>query len=509
MQEDNNKRIAKNTLLLYVRMLCTMVVSLYTSRIILQTLGVEDFGIYNVVGGIVAMFSLFSGSLSSSISRFLTFELGKGNISQLQKVFSTAINIQVAISLLILILSEIIGVWFLNHKMVIPAERLTAANWVLQCSILTFIVNLISIPYNALIIAHERMQFFAYISILEVVLKLSVVFLLMYIDSYDKLVIYGILLLLVALIVRLTYTVYSKHHFEESTYQQIFDKSLWKEMMKFAGWNTIGVASAVFKDQGVNIVLNLFCGPAVNAARAISVQVNTAIGAFIANFMTALNPQITKSYAIGDFSYMRTLVQQGARFSFYLLLFLSIPVLIETETILSLWLHTVPDYTIHFVRLILILALCESLSGTLITAMLATGRIRNYQIIVGGLQMMNFPLSYIALRMGGKPEVTMIIAIVISIVNLFVRIFFLKKMIGLSTEYYLTKVVGNICLVSAGSLICPMLAFYGLESSIWRFLLVCIISVPSTLLIIYFIGCSTVERAWIHAQINLVKQRFK
>lgn len=509
MQENNNKRIAKNTLLLYVRMLFTMLVSLYTSRIILQILGVEDFGIYNVVGGIVAMFSLFSGSLSSSISRFLTFELGKGNMPRLKKVFSTAINIQLFISLLILVLSEIIGVWFLNEKMAIPEERLTAANWVLQCSILTFIINLISIPYNALIIAHERMQFFAYISILEVVLKLAVVFLLMFIGSLDKLIMYGFLLLLVALTIRFTYGVYCKQHFEESTYNYFFDKTLLKDMMKFAGWNTIGVASAVFKDQGVNIAINLFCGPAVNAARAISVQVNTAIGAFIANFMTALNPQITKSYAAGDFIYMRTLVQQGARLSFYLLLFLSIPVLIETETILSLWLHIVPNHTIHFVRLILVLALCESLSGTLITAMLATGHIRNYQIIVGGLQMMNFPLSYVALRIGYAPEVTMVIAIVISIVNLFIRILFLKKMIGLSTEYYLTKVVGNICMVSVCSLICPMLAFYGLESGIWRFLLVCFISVPSTLLVIYFIGCSSMERMWIHTKINQVKQRLR
>lgn len=485
-----------------------MVVSLYTSRIVLEVLGVDDFGLYNVIGGVVTMFSLISGSLSSSISRFLTFELGKGDKTQLQKIFSTSINIQVIISLIIFVLSEVIGVWFLNTQMTISEERLDAANWVLQCSIFTFIINLISIPYNASIIAYERMKVFAYISILEVSLKLVVVYLLM-VAPFDKLKAYACLLLCVSLLIRFIYGLYCKRNIPECKYVCIYDKTLLVSMIKFAGWNTIGVSSAVLKDQGVNIVINLFCGPAVNAARAISVQVNTAVNSFITNFMTALNPQITKSYAAKDFQYMKTLVQQGTRLSFYMLLLLSIPILIETETILSLWLTIVPEHTVLFVRLILILAMCESLSGTLITAMLATGDIRNYQIVVGGLQLLNFPLSYAALKIGLAPEYTMVIAIAISIINLFVRLLFLQNMIGLSAKYYLKSVVGNVGVVSVCSVVLPLLVFFYLNPGLIRLLIICIVAFTNTLFVVYRVGCSQAERVFIKEKIVNLKNKLR
>lgn len=504
---EGKRRIAKNTMLLYVRMLFMMIVSLYTSRIVLKVLGVDDFGLYNVVGGVVSMFSLISGSLSSSISRFLTFELGKGDAVQLRKIFSTSINIQLIISLIILVLSEVIGVWFLNTQMTIPEERLEAANWVLQCSIFTFIINLISIPYNALIIAYERMKVFAYISILEVSLKLTVVFLLM-IAPFDKLKAYACLLLGVSLMIRFIYGLYCKRNIPDCKYVRVYDKTLLGSMIKFAGWNTIGVSSAVLKDQGVNIVINLFCGPAVNAARAISVQVNTAVNSFITNFMTALNPQITKSYAAKDFQYMKNLMQQGTRLSFYMLLLLSVPILIETETILSLWLTVVPEHTILFVRLILILAMCESLSGTLITAMLATGNIRNYQIVVGGLQLLNFPLSYVALKIGLAPEFTMVIAIVISIINLFVRLLFLQKMIGLSARHYLKAVVGNVGMVSVCSVVLPLLVSFYLAPGLIRFFIICIVAVANTLFVVYRVGCSQAERVFIKEKVSDLKRKF-
>lgn len=485
-----------------------MVVSLYTSRIVLEVLGVDDFGLYNVIGGVVTMFSLISGSLASSISRFLTFELGKGDKTQLQKIFSTSINIQLIISLIIFVLSEVIGVWFLNTQMTISEERLDAANWVLQCSIFTFIINLISIPYNASIIAYERMKVFAYISILEVSLKLVVVYLLM-VAPFDKLKAYACLLLCVSLLIRFIYGLYCKRNIPECKYVCIYDKTLLVSMIKFAGWNTIGVSSAVLKDQGVNIVINLFCGPAVNAARAISVQVNTAVNSFITNFMTALNPQITKSYAAKDFQYMKTLVQQGTRLSFYMLLLLSVPILIETETILSLWLTIVPEHTVLFVRLILILAMCESLSGTLITAMLATGDIRNYQIVVGGLQLLNFPLSYAALKIGLAPEYTMIIAIAISIINLFVRLLFLQNMIGLSAKYYLKSVVGNVGVVSVCSVVLPLLVFFYLNPGLIRLLIICIVAFTNTLFVVYRVGCSQAERVFIKAKIVNLKNKLR
>lgn len=499
--------IARNTMLLYVRMLFMMLVSLYTSRVVLKVLGVEDFGLYNVVGGVVAMFSLVTGSLSSSISRFLTFWLGKGDKEQLRKIFSTAINIQLCLALLILILSEAAGVWFLNTRMTIPEGRLAAANWVFQCSVLTFLVNLVSLPYNALIIAYERMNVFAYISILEASLKLAAVFLLSAAPS-DKLVAYAGLLLGVSVVIRLVYGIYCRRNIPECRYVRIYDKALLGSMVKFAGWNTIGVASAVLKDQGVNIVINLFCGPAVNAARAISVQVNTAAGAFVSNFMTALNPQITKSYAAKDFPYMKALIHQGTRFSFYMLLLLSVPILIETETVLSLWLTVVPAHTVLFVRLILVLAMCDSLSGTLITTMLATGNIRNYQIVVGGLQLLNFPLSYLALKAGLPPESTMMIAIALSAASLFVRLLFLRRMAGLPMGHYLKAVVGNVCVVAACSFLLPLLASRCMAPGWGRLLLTCAVASASTSIAVYWIGCSRAERVVIKEKIIDIKRKF-
>ena len=410
---SNNKRIAKNTLLLYIRMLFLMVVSLYTSRVVLNALGVEDFGIYNVVGGVVAMFSMLSGSLSAAITRFITYELGTGNRENLKKIFSSAVTIQIGLAVVIILLAEAVGVWFLNVKMNIPEERIVAANWVFQFSILTFSINLISVPYNASIIAHERMSAFAYISILEALGKLVIAFLIT-VSPMDRLIFYALLMCAVALLVRLVYGYYCKKHFEECTYHFLWDKELLKRMFGFAGWNFIGASSAVLRDQGGNVVINLFCGPVVNAARGIASQVNTAVHGFVSNFMTALNPQITKSYASGNRDYMMTLIFQGARLSFYMLLVLSLPIFVNTYYILTLWLKIVPEHTASFVQLILLFGLSESISNPLITAMLATGKIRNYQLVVGGLQLMNLPVSYILLRIGLFPEIVIVVAIILS-----------------------------------------------------------------------------------------------
>lgn len=504
----NNKRIAKNTLLLYVRMLFMMAVSLYTSRVILHTLGVEDFGIYNVVGGVVAMFSVISGSLSSAISRFITYELGKGDKEKLIRIFSSSVTIQIGLGLIILVLAEAIGIWFLNAKMTIPTNRMYAANWVFQLSILTFIINLISVPYNAAIIAHERMSAFAYISILEVVAKLVIVYLLL-VSPIDKLIFYAILMAAVALIIRFVYGYYCKRHFEECTYHFIFDKKLLKKMFGFAGWNFIGAASAVLRDQGGNIVINLFCGPAVNAARGIAYQVNNAISGFVSNFMMALNPQITKSYASGDRDYMMTLIHQGARLSFYILLLLSLPVIINAHYILSLWLKIVPEHTTLFVQLVLIFAMSESISNPLITAMLATGNIRNYQIVVGGLQMMNLPISYILLRYGCIPETVLIVAICISQCCLATRLYMLRGMIGLSIREYMGKVYFNVLGVTILSAVIPGILSHYLNETFISFLVVCVISVLCTFTVIYFVGCNQKERQLISSKITAIKNKFK
>lgn len=312
----NNKRIAKNTLVLYVRMIVLMLVHLYTSRLILKVLGVDDFGIYNVVGGFVAMFSLISGSLSNAISRFITFELGKNNIVRLKEVFSSAVSVQILLALGIIFISEIIGIWFLNVKMNIPADRMIAANCVFQCSLLTFAINLISVPYNASIIAHERMTAFAYISILEVLLRLAVV-LLLFVIGFDKLIAYAILLVLVATLIRLIYGFYCTRHFEECHYNFTFNKQLVKEMTSLASWNVLGASGNILNIHGVNLLMNLFFGIKVNAARGLAVQVNSAVSQFVTSFTTAVNPQITKSYAQNDLSYTFKLVMMSSKYSFF------------------------------------------------------------------------------------------------------------------------------------------------------------------------------------------------
>ena len=506
MSSENNKRIAKNTLLLYFRMILTMLVSLYTSRVILNALGITDYGIYNVVGGVVAMFSLLSGSLSSAVTRFLTFELGKNDLKQLKKVFSISITIHIALAAIILIVAECVGVWFLNNKMNIPKERILAANWVLQFSILTFIIKIISVPYNASIIAHEHMKAFAYVSIIEVSFKLLVAFLVVWLP-FDKLIIYAFMLAIVALLIRLIYGIYCKRQFEECSYHFTYDKNLIKKMTGFAGWNFIGASSSILRNQGVNILLNLFCGPAVNAARGITMQVNSAINNFATNFMMAINPQIIKSYASREHHYMMTLIFQGARLSFYLLFFLSLPVLIETEQILTLWLKQVPEHTINFVRLILIFTLIESLSGTMITAMSATGKIRNYQLVVGGLQTLNFPISYIFLKIGFNPEITYLIAISISVCCFISRLWMLRGMIQLSIKNYIKNVLSNVMIVSFLSLLAPALLYYILTPGIFRLLLVSFIAAISTLSVMYFIGCSAHERNFINSKVSYVKEK--
>lgn len=489
----NNKRIAKNTLLLYVRMLLLMLISLYTSRVILNALGVEDYGIYNVVGGVVTMFSMLSGSLSAAISRFITFELGTGNTEKLKKVFSSSITIQAGIALVIIIIAETLGLWFLNEKMVIPDERMAAANWCFQFSIITFAVNLISVPYNASIIAHEKMSAFAYISIVEALGKLSIAWCIS-INPIDRLVFYALMVSLLSWIICLIYATYCKRHFEECTYHFIYDHDLLKRMFGFAGWNFIGASSAVLRNQGADIILNLFFGPVVNAARGIAVKIDAVITQFVTNFMMALNPQITKSFASGDREYMFNLMFKGARYSYYILLLLTLPVILNTHYILVLWLKLVPEHTALFVRLILVLALSESISNPLITAMLATGKIRNYQLVVGGLQMMNLPASYICLYWGAIPESVVIVAIVISQLCLAARLYMLRRMINLKVGQYLMEVYKNVVLVTALAAIIPLILSMKLSEGFFQFLMISIVAMTCTLLVVFYIGCSSSER---------------
>lgn len=502
---DNNKRIAKNTLFLYLRMFLMMAISLFTSRVILATLGVSDYGIYNVVGGVVAMFGLLSGSITNSITRFLTFELGKKDNEKLQKVFSTSLNVMFILSAIIIIIGEIVGIWFLNYKMNIPEGRMDAANWVFQCSLFTFVINLISIPYNSTIVAHEKMSAFAYISIFEVLMKLLIVYTL-YISPFDKLKTYVILLLLLSVVIRFIYGLYCNKHFQEAKYHLVHDKILLKQMTNFAGWNFFGQGAYMLNNQGVNIVINLFFGVTVNAARGIATQVNAAVNQFVTNFMMALNPQITKSYAAGNLNEMHKLVFRGSKFSFFLMLFFLIPICLETRMILHLWLNVVPEYAVEFVRWTLIITTLAMLSNTLITSLHATGNIKRYMIIVGIIEFSNFPITFFVFKMGFGPLYAYYVYFAVYLLLAFLRLYLIKDLINLKAINFIREVYCKVALVSLTAAFIPCVLCYFQSDTILRFFEICVVSFISTSLAVWFLGLKKKERLYI---LNLVKNKFK
>lgn len=504
---DNNKRIAKNTLLLYFRMLFMMAISLFTSRVVLNTLGVEDYGIYNVVGGIVAMFGFINGSMSSATQRYITFALGKGDKSRSQTVFSTTLQIHTLIAGIIVLLGETVGLWFLYNKMQIPAERMDAAFWVLQASIISTVIMIISVPYNADIVAHEKMSAFAYISILEVMLKLAIVYMLV-MFSFDKLILYAFLLLAVQILIRFCYSVYCNKHFEETKYKRVWDKALFKEMTGFAGWSMFGNLSAVLFGQGLNMLLNVFFGPVVNAARGIAVQVQNAIQQFVGNFQMALNPQITKTYAKGELNEMHKLMFRSARFSFFLLFFLSLPVLFETDFILTVWLKTVPDNTIVFLRIMICTSLIYTLSNPLIVANQATGNVRRYQAVCGTILLMILPVSYICLRLGCPAYSVFVVHFLMESLTQMVRMFLLRPLIGIRIRDYFRYIYLPVLLVIAISVILPTIVYFNMDDTVVRFLVVGIVCVLSVSVTAYTLGLSRNEQVFVKTKAISLLQKF-
>lgn len=495
---ENTKRVAKNTVFLYGRMLFGMLVSLYTSRLILNALGVEDYGINNVVGGFVGMFALISSALQSSISRFLTFEIGRGDNKKLEEVFSTSMLIQLLMCIVVFIAAETVGLWFVNYKMVIPHDRIFAANCIYQASIFSFMFGLIGTPYNAVLVAHEKMNIYAYFGILSIFLNLGIVLFIAYAPfNFDRLIMYSILLTCVGVIMQCVYWIYCSKHFSESRVSPRFYKPVWKEMSGFAGWNAIGCTAGILKDQGVNILLNLYFGPVVNAARGIAGSVSNAIGGFTGNFMGALNPQITKYYAAEDYNYTFSLVERGSRFGYYILLVFTIPIILETPYVLTLWLKHYPDFTVVFTRLVLCYSLLEVLSTTLITLQGANGNIRNYQLVVGGLLLMNFPLSWIVLKLGAAPYCVYFVAIAVGIGCLLTRLLFLRRMVGLSMGNYLRRVVGNVLVTTICAFVIPTVLYLLLEPGFIRLIIIILVGMSSGMLSALFVGCTNGERAFI------------
>lgn len=476
-----------------------MAVGLFTSRVVLRSLGQVDFGVYGAVAGVVTLFTMFTASMSGAIGRFLTYELGRGE-SRLPAVFSTAVSIQLVLSLAILLLAEPLGIWWLNHKMVLPPERMAAAHWVLQFSILSLLIQLVSVPYNAAIVAHERMDAFAWISIFEGFGKLLVAYCLM-VSSGDRLILYAALLAAVSLLTRLLYGFFCRRHFAETRYSWRLDKGLFKEMFAFAGWNFIGSGAGILKDQGGNQLLNLFFGPVANGAWLLASQVNGTVQKFVTSFITAVNPQITKSYAAGDREFMQRLVFKGSRTCVYLLLLVVCPLLFNAPFLVNLWLGEgcVPPDTVLFLRLVLVYLLIESVSYTLVTAMLASGNIRNYQLLVGGLILLNVPLSYLALKLGAPASAIYWVAIGIALLCLAARLFMAEKLTGLPAGAFLKEVLLNellVVLIAMGaawalSLLLPL-------DSWWGFLLHAAGSLLLSGLSVFLLGFNRVERrSWL------------
>lgn len=507
---ENSKRIAKNTLLLYVRTLFGMIVGFYTSRVLLKTLGVEDLGIYNVVGGVVTMFGFLSSSLSGATQRYITVGLGYGDMLRLNKLFSITLSIHLVFAVIIIVLAETIGLWFLMNKMQIPVDRMNAALWVYQGSIVTTVIMIISVPYKAAIIAHERMNIFAYLSILETVLKLGILFLLPCF-SVDNLILYAILIVISQLFMRICYKCYCNKYFEETMYNWIWDKTLFKEILVYTGWTLNGNLAVIGYTQGLNILLNLFFSPVVNAARSIAVQVDAGVRVFCSNFQTALNPQLTISYTQGNYAYMHQLMVLSSKFSCYLVLFLSLPVIFEVTFILECWLTVVPDYTAVFVRIILLSSMLSAIANPIIISIHATGNIRYFQIVEGSILLSIVPLSYLLLKFTNVPPQSVFwVHLVVEICAQYARIRIVLPQVHMSINRYIKQVIYPILAVGLLSPILPYIVYSQLpKHTLVSFAIVSMICFLSTGLSVYFVGCTRDEKAMMKIQMSKLYKKMK
>lgn len=498
MASENNKRIAKNTGILYIRMFITMGVSLYTSRVVLATLGVNDFGIYNIVGGIIVLFSFLKAAMTSSTQRFLNYELGlakNDNYESVKRIFSMSMTAHISIILLFILASETIGLWFLNTQLNIPQERMLAANWVYQFSLLALSIEIIKVPYHASIIAYEKMTFFAYVSIAEVIFKLLIVFALL-LFSVDKLILYSFLVFVVTFAMLTIYKIYCNKVFITCRYNFFWDASLYKQLMSFSGWSLFGSVANVGAQQGVNILLNVFYGVSINAAMGVANQVSSAINSFVSSFQTAFNPQIVKSYAANDQSGFISLIFQASKFSYYLLYAITLPVILNIDIILNIWLKNVPSHSAFFIILILMFLLIDAISAPLWMSVQATGKIKNYQILMGAIIILNLPLSYICLKLGYIPESVLIIRVFINFTIFIVRIFYLRIKIKLPTKLYFEEVIFKVALVTLLSIPLPLLISY-YTSNFNGLVLTSFFSVVSVVGCIYLFGLTKRERKFV------------
>lgn len=444
---SSTKNIAKNSLFLYVRMLLNMGVGIFTAGIVLNTLGITDYGIYNIVGGFVSMFSFLNSSMSSATQRFLSFDLGKNDLVQLKKTFSTTVTIHFVIALLIVFALETFGLWYINYKLNVPENRMLAVNVVFQFSVLTSFFSIIQVPYNALITAHERFNVYAYISFLEIAFKLLILYFLIHIQ-HDKLILYSILLFISSFIMRMIYRIYCRKNFSESHYFFYFDHTYFKTLISFTGWNLFGNIAAVAKGQGNNLVLNIFFGTIMNAAYGITLQFQGIVTAFVANFQNAVNPQIVKNYATGNIERSVKLIYQSAKFSFGLMITMALPISLSLQLILDLWLKNYPAESITFIRLAFINILIDTISNPIMFGLQATGKMKWYQIVVGTLLFLNLPISYFLIKVTNQPEIIFEVSIFISLLALGCRLYFLKIQMNVPIVDFFNKVIIPVLLLS-------------------------------------------------------------
>ena len=500
----DNKRIAKNTIYLYIRTFVAMVVALYTSRKILEALGVEDFGIFNVVGGIISLMSFINGSMSVATQRYLTYELGKGAEGQFNKVFNIAVYIHTFIAVIVLIAAETVGVWFVNTQLNIPEARMGAANWVFQATILTTILGILQAPYNAAIVSHEHMHVYAYVGLGETFAKLFIVLGLFY-YPFDKLAIWGFALFAIQLCTSLLYRFYCIKKFDNCNLRRnIWDLALAKSMLGFTGWNMFGTIAWTLKDQGASILLNIFGGPAINAARGVSGQVTGAVKGLVGGFQSAVNPQLTKTYAANDLTATCSLLCKSSKFSYFLLLIISIPVILEINFLLDIWLVEAPAYAALFTRIVILEALFDTLGGPMITSLMATGRIKWYQIIVGSILLFNIPIAYILLKLGYPIETPLIVSLIFIIIGNAARLLFCRNMLGLSILTYTRTVILPITIVSVLTFIIPYVITSTMTEGWLRLLTSSASSVIFGVAAIYCCGFTTSERSFI---INLLRNK--
>lgn len=493
---SNNKRIVRNTGLLYVRQLFVLVLALYTSRLTLQVLGETDFGIYAAVGGITALLSVLINSMSGSTQRFLTFELGKGDIVRLCDIYSTAKIIHVAIAVLLFIFAETLGVWFFYNQMTIPAERLDVAFWVFQISVLTCMINISNVPNSAIVVAHEDMSMFAMLAIMDAVLKLCVVILL-FVISWDKLLYYAVFLFLIQVANVTVYMVYVHRKYEEVTWRYTLDKSLLKSMSSFAGWTVVYNLSTTGFTQGVNLLLNLFFGPLLNAAYTIAMQAYSGIRSFCSSFQLAATPQIVKLYSSGEYQEMHKLIIRACKMSFFLIFCLSLPFLVNVDFVLGFWLKDVPAHTRNFFILLLVFAYFDVFAYPMDMAAQATGKIKHYNLTTSLFMIAALPVIYVAFSFGTIAESAYIVAIVMAMLGILVRIRFLARMIGLPFSQFFVKVFLRSFLTVVVSLTVVIIMNSIVPDGYWGIALYFFLSFLLSVATVYAIGLERAEKQFV------------